>query len=50
MIPVTLLLVALGSLFMAYRRHKNNERGFAYAWMGCAAINIFCLIQYLTAN
>lgn len=47
MIPFLLLLVILGSLFMALRRYKGGDRVFAYAWMGCAAINLVCLVRYL---
>lgn len=47
MTPILLFIVTLGCGFMAWRRYKNNDRGFAYAWMGCAAINAFCLLQYL---
>lgn len=47
MIPSILIIVILGSLFMAFRRYRGGERGFAYAWVGCAAINAFCLARYL---
>ena len=40
-----IILIILLSLFMAYRRKKSNEKGYAYAWLACAVINTALLIR-----
>lgn len=46
---IMILLVVLLSLFMAYRRKKGNENGYAAAWLGCALVNAWLLFHLLTS-
>jgi len=50
MLPILFFIATLVCAFMGHRRYKSNDRGFAYAWAGCAVINAFCLVQALFFN
>jgi len=46
-IPLGIITI---SLFLAFRRLRDNSRGMGYAWLFCALLNALYLVRILAWN